>query len=66
MVLKISILQSLARFLLKFAIVFKFFEHFCPFLSLTISTGQRQFLGLAVGLYDRTLETKNGFEKFLL
>ena len=29
--------------LLKIAIVFKIFESFCPFLSLTIITGQRSF-----------------------
>ena len=48
---------------LKFAIVFKNFEYFCPLLSLTIFTGQRRFLSL--GLHDEYLETRNVFEQFL-
>ena len=36
--------------MLKFEIVFKIFEYFCPFLSLTIISGQRRFSSLADGL----------------
>ena len=50
--------------LLKFAIVFKIFEYFRPFLSLTIITGQRSFSGLAYGLLDIAPETKNSCEHF--
>ena len=50
--------------LLKFAIVFKIFEYFCPFLSLTIKTGQQGFWSLAVGLLDITAETEISFEHF--
>ena len=55
--------------LLKIAIVFKIFEYFCPFLSLTIITvtiitGQRSFSGLAYGLLDIAPETKNSCEHF--
>ena len=53
-----------SKILLKFAIVFKIFEYFCPFLSLTIITGQRSFSGLAYGLLDITPETKNCLEQF--
>ena len=38
-----------SKILLKFAIVFKIFEYFCPFLSLTIITGQQSFSSLADG-----------------
>ena len=61
-VLKILMLRILGRFL-KFAINFKIFEHFCPFLSLTILTGQRKLLSL--GLHDKYLDAKNVFEHFL-
>ena len=41
----------------KFAIVSKIFDNFCPFLSLTIITGQRSFSSPLDGLQDITLET---------
>ena len=62
--LKILISWTLAKTLLKFAIVFKIIEYFCPFLSLTIITGQQGFWSLAVGLLDITPETKINFELF--
>ena len=46
------------KILLTFAIVFKMFECFCPFLSLTIITGQRSFSSLADELLDITQEKK--------
>ena len=52
------------KILLKGVIVFKIFDYFCPFLSLTILTGRRKFLSLEDGLLDQTRETKNGFEIF--
>ena len=55
---------NFSKILLKFAIVFKIFECFCPFLNLTIIIGQRGFWSLAVGLLDITLETKVNFELF--
>ena len=55
---------NFSKILLKFAIVFKIFECFCPFLSLTIITGQRSFLSLADGLLDMTQKRKNSFEHF--
>ena len=42
--------------ILNFPIVFKVFEYFCPFLSLTIITGHCNFLSLADGLLDETPE----------
>ena len=42
----------------------KFFECFCPFLSLTIFAGQGNFLSPADGLHDRTQETKSCFKHF--
>ena len=57
---------NLSRILLNFAIVFKFFEYFCPFLSLAIITGQRSFSSLSDGLPGITSETKNSFEHFSL
>ena len=54
-----------SKILLKFAIVFKIFENFCPFLSLTITTDQRSFLSLADGLHEKNSETKNVFDYFL-
>ena len=50
--------------MLKFAIVFKSFECFCPFLRLTIITGQRSFSTVADGLLEITPETNNSFEHF--
>ena len=38
---------NFSKILLKIAIVFKFFDCFCPFLSLTIITSQRCFSSLA-------------------
>ena len=64
-VLKILMSGSLAKFLLKFAIVLKSFENFCRFLSLTIITGQRSFLSLADGLHQKYPETKIVFEHFI-
>ena len=55
---------NFGKILLKFAIVFKIFECFCPFLSLTIIIGQRSFSSLADGLLDITQERKNSFEHF--
>ena len=60
---KAIIITSFSK-ILKFAIVLKFFEY-CPFLSLTIITGQRSFSNLADGLLDKNPETKNVFEHFL-
>ena len=58
-------ITNFGKILLKFAIVLKlFFEYLCPFLCSTIITGQRKFLSLAVGFFDRTPETKNGFKHF--
>ena len=53
------------KILLKFATVIKIFKFFCPFLSLTIITGQRSFLSLSDGLHEKYPETKNVFEHFL-
>ena len=58
-------ITNFSKILLKFAIVFKIFEFFCPFLSLTIITGQRSFLILADGLHSINPATKNVFEHFL-
>ena len=52
------IITSFCKILLKFAIVLKIFEYFCPFLSLTIITGQRSFSSLADGLHEKNAETK--------
>ena len=57
-------IMNMSKILLKFAVVFKIFEYFCPFLSLTIITGQRNFLGLSDGLLERTPERKIVFELF--
>ena len=48
---------NFCKILLKFAIVIKFCEYFCPFLSLAIITGQRSFSSLSDGLPDITPET---------
>ena len=58
-------ITNFGKILLKIAIVFKIFEYFCPFLSLTINTGQRSFLSLADGLHDKYPESKTVFEHFL-
>ena len=58
--------MNFSNILLKFATVFKIFECFCPFLSLTIISGQRSFSSLADGLLDITQETKNSFWTFSL
>ena len=55
---------NFSKILLRFLIVFKIFECFCLFLSLTIITGQRSFSSLADGLLDITQERKNIFEHF--
>ena len=52
------IILNCSKILLKFAIVFKCFEYFCPFLSLTIITGQQKFSSVADGLLDIAPETK--------
>ena len=64
MVLKILIYWIVAR--LTFPIVFKIFLCFFHFLSLTTNTGQRNFLRLGDGLFDRMSGTKNWFWAFLL
>ena len=46
------------KILLNFAVVFKIFEFFCSFLSLTSITGQQSFLCLAGGLHDKTQSQK--------
>ena len=63
MVLKILISCS-SKILLKFAIVFKICEYFCPFFSLTIITGQRSFSSFADELLDVTPDAKNIFQDF--
>ena len=45
---------NVSKILLKFAMFSKFFKYFCPFLSLTIFTGQRSFSSLADGLLSIT------------
>ena len=55
---------NLSKILLKFAVNLKIFDYFCPFLSLTIITGQRSFLSLADGLHDKNADSKNIFEHF--
>ena len=45
---------NFSKILLKIAIVFKIFDCFCLFLSLTIITGQRSFSSLADGLLEIT------------
>ena len=51
-----------SKILLQFAIVLKILIFVCPVLSLTIITGQQNFLTLANGFHDRTIpETKNDF-----
>ena len=52
-------ITNFSKILLKFANVLKIFEYFCPFLSLTIITGQRSFLSLADGALDKNPEPKN-------
>ena len=59
------IITSFCKILLKFAIVVKIFEYFCPFLSLTVITGQQSFSSLADGLHEKNPETKNVFEHVL-
>ena len=44
-------ITNFSKILLKLAIVFKIFEYFCPFLSLTILSDQRSFLSLR--LHDK-------------
>ena len=58
-------IMSFCKILLKFAIVFKICDYFCPFLSLTIITGHRSFSSLADVLLDITPEIKDRFENFL-
>ena len=55
---------NFSKILLKFA-VFEIFEYFCPFLSLTIITGQQSFLSLADWIHDKNPDSKNVFELFL-
>ena len=43
------IILNFSKILLKLAIVFKILEYFCPFLSLTIITGQLAFEVLQMG-----------------
>ena len=59
------IITSFCKILLKFAIVLKILEYFCPFLNLIIFTGQRSFSSLVDGLHDKNAETKNVFEHVL-
>ena len=59
------IITSFSKFLLKFAIVLKIFEYFCPFLSLTTITGQRSFSSLADGFHEKNPYPENVFEHFL-
>ena len=65
MVFEDNSVTNICKILLKFAVVFKIFEYFCPFLSLTIKTGKRSFLCLADGLHDKNPGSKNGFKHFL-
>ena len=60
-----DIITSFCKILLKFVIVLKIFEYFCPSLSLTIITGQRSFSSLADGLHEKNPETENVFERVL-
>ena len=53
------------KILLKLGIVSKIYI-FCPPLSSTTITGQRNFLSVGHGLLDKTSGTKTGFEFFLL
>ena len=50
--------MNFSKILLKFAVVFKIFAYFFPFLSLTIITGQRSLLSLANGLNDKHPDSK--------
>ena len=59
------IITSFCKILLKFAIVVKIFEYFCPFLSLTVFTGQQSFSSLADGLHEKNPKTKSVFEHVL-
>ena len=54
------IVLNFSKILFTFAIFFDIFSifFFCPFLSLTTITGQRNFSSLGDGLLDRTFETK--------
>ena len=52
---------NFSKILVKFAIVLKIFENFCP---CTIITGQRSFSSQADELLDINPETKNIFEHF--
>ena len=52
---------NFSKILLKFAIFPKVLNIFCPFLSLTNITGQRNFSSVADGLLERTFETKMFF-----
>ena len=54
------IITSFCKILLKFAIDLKIFDYFCPFLSLTIITGQRRFSSLADGLREK-IQRQNFF-----
>ena len=60
------VITNFFKILWRFAIVFLKKFWIFSFLSLTIITGQRNFLSLADGLHDRTHETTNGFELFSL
>ena len=53
----VSKILNSSKILLKFAIVFKIFEYFCPLLSLNIITGPLSFSSLADGLLVITPET---------
>ena len=59
-------ITNFSKILLKFAIIFKNFEYFCPLLILTILTGQQNFLCHSVALRDRSPETKNLWTLFPL
>ena len=61
----INVMNFVMKIFLKFVIIFRVSEKFCPFLSLTIITRQENFLGLADELFDKTPETKNGCERFV-
>ena len=56
--LKNIISRIVARFC-ESLLFFKIFEYFCPFLSLTIVTGQQGFLCLAERLDEKIPESKN-------
>ena len=65
MVLKILISRILARFCLILLLFLNFFNISCPFLSLTIITGQQIFLSLGDEFLNGTFVAKNDFEVFI-